>query len=35
MNGITYQLFHERDKRLQVLLKREMKLVAVPEIDRN
>jgi hypothetical protein len=32
---MTYQLFHKRDERLQVLFEREMELVAVFEVDGN
>jgi hypothetical protein len=30
---VTYKLLHERDERLEVLLEREMELVAVFEVD--
>jgi hypothetical protein len=32
---MTYQLFHERDERLQILFEREMELIAVFEVDRD
>ena len=30
---VSYQLFYERDERLQVLFEREVKLIAVLEVD--
>jgi hypothetical protein len=32
---MTYQLFHKRDERLQILFERKMKLIAVFEVDRD
>lgn len=32
---MTYQLFDERDERLEVLLEREMELITIFEVDGN
>jgi hypothetical protein len=32
---VTYQLFNERDERLQILFNGKVELVAVLEVDRN
>jgi hypothetical protein len=32
---VTYQLFHERDERLQVLFQSEVELVSLLEVDRD